>query len=198
MYYQEFFMRLVSMFALALVLWLSPMPVGQDRAAALSAAEMPVSSLVQRAKIVCGNTPEGYRCRSEGGAIRRGKMPKIPKSNNSSPPAAGSTGGSLWDGGGGGSGGLWGGGALWGGKKNEAPASAPASGRAATGTAAAGGCPPNSEQLGGYCIPYRQTCNRGLAANAAPQVCRTSQEKLVCEFRTDGLKDCCCRIYSQN
>jgi hypothetical protein len=188
-------MRLVSMFTLLLALWLWPIPVGQDRAAALSAPSVPVSSLVQRAKIICGDTPEGYRCRAEGGAIRRGKMPKIPKSNSPSAPADGSLGGSSWGGGGGA---LWSGGTLWGGKKNEGSASAPSSGGAATGTAAARGCPPNSEQLGGYCIPYRQTCNRGLAANAAPQVCRTSQEKLVCDFRADGLKDCCCRIYSQN
>ena len=77
------------------------------------------------------------------------------------------------------------GGALWGGNKHEAPAAAPSTG--GTGSAAAGGCPPNSERLGGYCIPYKQTCSRGLAANAPPQSCRNAQEKLVCDFRADGL-----------
>ncbi|ODR96916.1 hypothetical protein AUC70_14165 [Methyloceanibacter stevinii] len=185
-------MRLVTAFVLLSVLWLSPVAVGQDRAAALSAPPQPGQTLVQRAKIVCGDDGTGYRCRSEGGAIRRGKMPDIPDSGKPSAPSDGSSGGGLWGGGGG----LWGGGSLWGGNKNEAPAAAPSTGGA--GSAAAGGCPPNSEMLGGHCIPYKQTCSRGLAANAPPQSCRSAQEKLVCDFRADGLKDCCCRIYSQN
>ncbi|MEM8573103.1 MAG: hypothetical protein AAGF48_00540 [Pseudomonadota bacterium] len=188
-------MRLVTAFALLIVLWLTPVSTGRDQAAAISAPPVPESTLVQRAKIVCGNTPEGYRCRSEGGAIRRGKMPSIPDSGKPSAPTDGTSGGPLRGGGGGG---LWGGGALWGGNKNEAPASAPATGGAASGSAGTGGCPPNSERLGGHCIAYRQTCSRGLAANAPPQACRSAQEKLVCDFRPDGLKDCCCRIYSQN
>ncbi|MDJ0513033.1 MAG: hypothetical protein QNJ62_06285 [Methyloceanibacter sp.] len=186
-------MRVVTAFALLIVLWLAPVSAGRDRAVAISVPPAPASSLVQRAKIVCGDTPEGYRCWREGGAIRRGKMPKLPESNKPSAPTDGSSGGPLWGGGG-----LWGGGALWGGNKNEAPAPAPATGGAASGGTTAGACPPNTERLGGHCIPYKQTCSRGLAANAPPQVCRSAQEKLVCDFRTDGLKDCCCRIYSQN
>jgi hypothetical protein len=185
-------MRLVIAVVLLIFLWGSPVFVGQDRAAAISPQPQPGTTLVQRAKIVCGDSPEGYRCRSEGGAIRRGKMPNIPDSGKPSAPTDGSSGGSLWGGGGGG---LWGGGSLWGGDKNQAPAAAPSGG---TGSATAGGCPPNSERLGGHCIPYKQTCSRGLAANAPPQSCRSAQEKLVCDFRADGLKDCCCRIYSQN
>jgi len=196
-------MRLVTAFALLILLWVAPVSSGRDQAAAISAPPVPASTLVQRAKIVCGDTPEGYRCRREGGAIRRGKSPKLPESKGPSAPTDGTSGGPLWGGGGGGlwgrgGGGLWGGGALWGGNKNEAPASAPPSVGAATGGTAAGGCPPNTERLGGHCIAYKQTCSRGLAANAPPQLCRSAQEKLVCDFRADGLKDCCCRIYSQN
>jgi len=184
-------MRLVTAFALLVFVLLSPMSIGQDRALAFSAQPLPGATDVQRVKIVCGDTPEGYRCRSESGAIRRGKMPKIPDSKPSA-PSDGSSGSAPWGGGG-----LWGGGALWGGNKNEAPAAAPPAGSAG-GNTAAGGCPANTERLGGHCIPYKQTCTRALAANAAPQVCRNAQEKLVCDFRADGLKDCCCRVYSQN
>jgi hypothetical protein len=183
--------RLVIAVLLLIVVWMSPVFIGDDHAAAVSVQPQPGATLLERAKIVCGDTPEGYRCRSEAGAIRRGKMPDIPDSGKPSAPSSGSSGGSLWGGGG-----LWGGGALWGGNKNEAPAAAPSTGGA--GSTAAGGCPPNSERLGGHCIPYKQTCSRGLAANAPPQSCRNAQEKLVCDFRADGLKDCCCRIYSQN
>lgn len=184
-------MRLVTAFALLVVVALSPLSTGQDRALAFSALALPGATDVRRAKIVCGDTPEGYRCRNEGGAIRRGKMQKIPNSAPSA-PSDGTSGSAPWGGGG-----LWGGGSLWGGNKNEAPAAAPSAGSTASG-AAASGCPANTERLGGHCIPYKQTCTRGLAANAAPQVCRSAQEKLVCDFRSDGLKDCCCRVYSQN
>jgi hypothetical protein len=68
---------------------------------------------------------------------------------------------------------------------SQAPAAAPAS------------CPKNAELLGGHCIPYTQTCNTGLAANANPQPCRGAEEKQVCSFRSDGLKDCCCRTYTK-
>ena len=134
-------MRLVIAVVLLIVLWMSPVFIGDDRAAAVSVQPQSGTTLVERAKIVCGDTPEGYRCKREGGAIRRGKMPDIPDSGTPSAPSGGSSGGSLWGGGGGG---LWGGGSLWGGNKNEAPASAPSGG---TGSAAAGGCPPNSEPV---------------------------------------------------
>ena len=184
-------MRLVAAFALLVLVSLSPMSTGQDRATAFSAQPVPGATLVQRAKFVCGDTPQGYRCRTESGAVRRGKMMKIPNSKPSS-PSDGSSGGAPWGGGG-----LWGGG-LWGGNKNDAPASAPSASGTANGGATSSGCPANTERLGGHCIPYKQSCTRGLAANAAPQSCRNAREKLVCDFRSDGLKDCCCRIYSQN
>jgi hypothetical protein len=36
-----------------------------------------------------------------------------------------------------------------------------------------------------------------MEAGAPPQACRSAEEKLVCNFRSDGLKDCCCRTYSK-
>jgi hypothetical protein len=58
-------------------------------------------------------------------------------------------------------------------------------------------CPANSELLGGHCVHYTQTCRAGLAASVNPQPCRTVEEKLVCNYRQDGLKDCCCRLYDK-
>jgi len=159
---------------------------GANTAAAFSpvAPPPPDHAIVHDAKFVCGQTPEGFKCRNEPGAIRRGKMRKIPKSGSS---GSSGSGGSGW----------------FGGSRDdaEAPLEAPAAGAGAAGSGAAGGtasgCPPNSERLGGHCIPYTQTCRRGLAANTPPQVCQRAEEKLVCDFRADGLKDCCCRTYSQ-
>lgn len=150
---------------------------GGSAAAFISATpHISAPSLVHEAKFVCGDFGNGYTCRTESGAIRRGKMPKVPgaKSNDSGggwfgtsedpdalPPAPGAPGAS------------------------QAPGAAPTS------------CSANSELLGGHCIPYTQTCRKGLAAAAPPQVCRGAEEKLICDFRPDGLKDCCCRTYSR-
>lgn len=175
-------MRLVCGLVLMAFVWMSPVLLGWAHAPAFSAPHLPSASDVLDVKFVCGDTPDGYRCRNESGAIRRGKMHKIPKRKSDE-----SSGDSLWGGGG-----LWGGG-------DDAQPSAPAAGAASGGAAAASrGCPANSERLGGHCIPYTQSCKRGLAANAAPQACRSAQEKLICDFRSDGLKDCCCRTYSAN
>jgi len=182
-------MRLVPAFTLLVLICLSPLPGSQDRAVAFTRAPLQGASLVGQAKFVCGDTAEGYRCWTEGGAIRRGKMPKIPDSGSAGAPSGGGAAGAGPLGGG-----LWGGGSLWGGGKDGAAPPASSAGAAAS----AGGCPVNSERLGGHCIPYTQTCKRGLAANAAPPACRSGQEKLVCDFRADGQKDCCCRLYSQN
>ena len=76
-------MRLVTAFALLVLVSLSPMSIGQDRAKAFSAQPVPGATLVKRAKFVCGDTPQGYRCRTESGAVRRGKMMKIPNSKPS-------------------------------------------------------------------------------------------------------------------
>ena len=154
--------------------------LGADRAAAFApVVALSPQPLVLDAKFVCGQTPEGFKCRREPGAVRRsGKMHKIPGSDSKGSES---------------SSGSW-----WGGSDDEnAEALPPAAADGAGGGTAAGACPPNSERLGGHCIPYTQSCNRGLAANAAPQVCRSAEEKLVCEFRADGLKDCCCRTYSK-
>jgi len=167
-------MRLVSGLALTLALialiWLSPAPAFAGFLAPSGGTPSVDTSLVERAKIVCGQTPDGYRCRNEPGAIRRGKMPKVPKSSNDT------------------------GGGWFGSDSGDPDALPPAPTDGATAT---GACPPNSERLGGHCIPYTQTCSRGLEAGAPPQVCRAAEEKLVCDFRPDGLKDCCCRTYSQ-
>lgn len=137
-------------------------------------------SLIIDAKIVCGDFGQGYTCRRESGAIRRGKMHKVPSGG----PSSGSDNSSGWS---------W-----FAGSDDEnappPPDAAPGPGGAG---AASSGCPPNSERLGGHCIPYTQTCRRRLAANAPPQVCQNAEEKLVCDFRADGLKDCCCRTYSK-
>jgi hypothetical protein len=58
-------------------------------------------------------------------------------------------------------------------------------------------CPKNSELLGGNCVHYSATCNNGLAADAPPQACALSDEKLACTMRQDGLKDCCCLLYDK-
>jgi len=152
-----------------------------DRASAFTrmAPSTPDPSIVLNAKIVCGDFGQGYTCRRESGAIRRGKMRKVPSSGSSSGSSS--------------SGGGW-----FGGSDDEDALPSPdAAAGASGGTAASDACPPNSERLGGHCIPYTQSCKRGLAANAPPQVCRSAEEKLLCDFRADGLKDCCCRTYSK-
>jgi hypothetical protein len=175
-------MRFVFSFVLSALFlaWLA-LP-GADGAAAFSRMSSPPSdqSLTLDAKIVCGDFGQGYTCRREPGAIRRGKMPKVPRAG-SSRGSESSTGGG-WFGGGD--------------DEDALPPPAPGTG-ASSGKAASEGCPPNSERLGGHCIQYTQTCRRDLAANAPPQVCQNAEEKLVCDFRADGLKDCCCRTYSK-
>ena len=88
---------------------------------------------------------------------------------------------------------------------NALPAAPPAS-PATTATGCPAGmagsppncrCPKGTEQLGGHCIAYTESCTTGLAANANPQACPGAEEKQVCTVRSDGLKDCCCRIYSK-
>ena len=153
-------MRIVCGFVLLALLWALPVTVGHDGASA---------------KIVCGQTDQGFKCRNESGAIRRGKMRKVPGSSSgasSENPM----------------------------ESGDADALPPASGDVRTSqqpAAATTNCPNNAELLGGHCIPYTQTCRTGLAANANPQPCQAAEEKQVCNFRPDGLKDCCCRTYSK-
>jgi hypothetical protein len=66
-----------------------------------------------------------------------------------------------------------------------------------TGTPPNCRCPKGTEQLGGHCIAYTESCAKGLAANANPQACAGAEEKQVCTVRADGRKDCCCRTYSK-
>lgn len=178
-------MRFVFGLLLLVFAWMAPILLAGDGAEALtaapSAASLPQPSLVREAKIVCGDFGNGYTCRTESGSIRRGKMRKIPGSGSS---GSSDSSGDGWFGGG----------------DDDDPDALPPPG-AAGGTQApsttATNCPANSELLGGHCIPYRQSCTSGLAAGAAPPVCRNAEEKLVCNFRSDGLKDCCCRTYSK-
>jgi hypothetical protein len=171
-------MRLVCGVALIALLWVSPLLLGGGGAPAFMGASPQASqqSLLHEAKIVCGDFGQGYTCRNEPGAIRRGKMQKIPGASSDESPG-GPTGGGDPD-------------AL-----PPAPGGAPGAYQAPA--AAPSSCPANSELLGGHCIPYTQSCRAGLAANANPQPCLGAEEKQVCTFRADGLKDCCCRTYSK-
>ena len=166
-------MRIVCGFVLLALLWASPMLVGGDASAFIVPAPSE-QLLLHDARIVCGDTGQGYKCRNESGAIRRGKMRKIPGASGTSSESPMGSG--------------------------DADALPPASGDASTyqqPAAAPTSCPKNAELLGGHCIPYTQTCRTGLAANANPQPCQAAEEKQVCNFRADGLKDCCCRTYSK-
>ena len=58
-------------------------------------------------------------------------------------------------------------------------------------------CPKNSDLLGGNCVHYTATCRTGLAADANPQACASAEERLACNTREDGLKDCCCLLYDK-
>lgn len=58
-------------------------------------------------------------------------------------------------------------------------------------------CPKDSELLGGNCVHYTATCSNGLAADFTPQPCAGAEEKLACKMRQDGLKDCCCLLYDK-
>ena len=146
-------------------------------------APSPERSPVQDAKIVCGDFGSGYTCRRESGAIRRGKNIKVPGSGSDS---SGTSSGGGW----------------FGGSDDDPDALPPASGDIGAGagaapSATATSCPANAELLGGHCIPYTQSCRTGMDAGAPPQACQNAEEKLVCNFRSDGLKDCCCRTYSK-
>lgn len=169
-------MRLLCAFVLTALLWALPLLLGHDGASALvavipSASEQP---LLHDAKIVCGQTDQGFKCRNEVGAVRRGKMRKIPGSSSGGTSEAATDGA---------------------GDDALPPASVDAG--STPPRAAPANCPRNAELLGGHCIPYTQTCHTGLAANANPQPCRGAEEKQICSFHPDGSKDCCCRIYTK-
>jgi hypothetical protein len=177
-------MRLVlGLLTLALVLGSAAL-LGSGDAAAFARLAQPgaAQSLTLDAKFVCGDFGNGFTCRNESGAIRRGKNIKVPSGGSN-----GSDSGS--------SGGGW-----FGGSSDDPDALPPPPGNGGTGappSATATSCPASTELLGGHCIPYTQSCSAGLDAGAAPPICRNAEEKLVCNFRSDGLKDCCCRTYSK-
>jgi len=162
---------------LALVLVSSAL-LGDGRAAGLTQAPRASfgAPLVHEAKIVCGNFGNGFTCRNQSGTVHRPKGVRPPGA------ASGETSGGTMESG-------------------DPDALPPASGDAGASSQAPNAvptsCAANSELLGGHCIPYTQTCRKGLAAAAPPQVCRGAEEKLICDFRPDGLKDCCCRTYSK-
>jgi len=39
---------------------------------------------------------------------------------------------------------------------------------------------------------------KAFSAQPVPGATLVKRAKFVCDFRSDGLKDCCCRVYSQN
>ena len=174
-------MRLVFGFVLLALVSTSSALLAGGSAAAFTRASPHASapSLVHEAKIVCGDFGNGYTCRKESGAIRRGKMPKVPGSSEDSSGDSSSGG---WFGGG-----------------SDDPDALPPppgdTGGAAPGTTATN-CPANSELLGGHCIPYTQRCTNSIPPTAYPPQCQ-GEEKQVCKFHPDGFKDCCCRTYSR-
>jgi len=168
-------------FVLLCLFLVSPALLGAGGAAAFMRAGPPPLEhpLVHQAKIVCGDFGNGYTCRREGGAIRRGKNMKVPGADSND---SGSSSGGGWFGGS---------------DDPDALPPPPGDGSSAPPSGTATSCPANTELLGGHCIPYTQSCLTDMAAGAPPQVCRNVEEKLVCNFRSDGLKDCCCRTYSK-
>jgi hypothetical protein len=126
------------------------------------------------AKIVCGQFDGSYTCKYVPGSLDRHKNPSVigpPRETPSNPPSAPSADGS------------------WGATTNQPPSQPP--------SATAQSCPPNTELLGGNCVPYTARCKNGLALDALPHPCASMEEKQVCRPRADGLKDCCCITYSK-
>ncbi len=152
-------MRLFFAFVLTALLWALATVAGHDGASA---------------KIVCGQTDQGFKCRNESGAVRRGKMGKIPgasKGGSSEGTAEGVDGDALPP------------------ASSDAGASAP--------SAAPANCPRNTELLGGVCVRYTASCRSGVPTNANVPPCRSAEEKLVCKIGSDGLRHCCCQLYDK-
>ena len=176
-------MRFVSGLVLLSLLLMLPALIGSGGASAFT-GPIPAGSgamLLHKAKIVCGDFGNGYTCRREDGAIRRGKMRKVPGSSDSSGGSSGESSSGGWFGGG-----------------SDDPDALPPAGNTsgAAPSATATRCPANSELLGGHCIPYTQRCTNSIPPSAAPPLCQ-GEEKQVCNFHPDGSKDCCCRTYSK-
>lgn len=166
-------MRLLCAFVLTALLWALPMTIGHGGASALAAMVQPAlaQTLLHDAKIVCGQTDQGFKCRNEFGGIRRGKMRNIPGASS------GGTSKAPMDAG-------------------EAPASNEAGNTPPSATPA--NCPRNTELLGGACVHYTASCRSGVAANANVPPCQNTEEKLVCKMGSDGLRHCCCQLYNKH
>jgi hypothetical protein len=176
-------MRLPCAFVLATFLWVLPSALGGDRAAAFAQLIRPSApARVLEAKLLCGMFDGSFTCKVAPGIVAPHGKNVIPGARREVPDTSsqGNTGGG-----------------------GEQDTTAPLSGESDTGVAAQPPpvapktCPANSELLGGHCVRYSQTCRSGLAASVNPQPCRTVEEKLVCNYRQDGLKDCCCRLYDK-
>lgn len=154
------FMRLFFAVMLTALLWALTVAVGHNGASA---------------KIVCGQTDQGFKCRNESGAVRRGKMGKVPGASSGG-ASEGATGGAAND---------------------ALPPSSPDAGASAP-SAAPSSCPRNTELLGGTCVRYTVSCRSGVPANAHVPPCRSADEKLVCKIGSDGLRHCCCQLYDKH
>jgi len=188
-------MRLLCAFVLASCFWGLPAALRADRAAALMQITGPSPSsgpqLVLPVMLVCGVFDGKFSCKNNLGGVPHGKnaIPGVDK--NTSQDSPDTTTGGDWRG-------------------TTAPADsgqAPSAGTPDAATTCRHGmvgtppncrCPKNSELLGGNCMHYTASaCSNGLASNALPQACPGVEEKLSCEMRQDGLKDCCCVTYDK-
>jgi hypothetical protein len=219
-------MRLLCAFVLAASLWVLPLALGNDGAAALAQSVRPLSMPqrpVVEAAFQCGMFNGSFSCKAAPGGVAHGKNAS-PGAESESPdespqgvtgettnPAATTYGA-----------GTPAQGAEETPKRGEHSCPPgyrvlavpgqfgycePPEGTSAAATACQHGmvgtppnnchCPTNSELLGGNCVHYSATCHSGLAPDAIPQACPGADEKLACKTRQDGLKNCCCLTYDK-
>jgi hypothetical protein len=170
-------MRRVCGFALAAFLLMLPLVLGGDNASA---------------GIVCGMFDGKFSCRSDSKAapqFGKNATPGAPTSNSPQEPIGGQD--AIPNAGTGG----------WNTEQGTAggtPDAATGCQHGMVGTPPNCRCPPSSELLGGNCVRYTASaCSNGLASDALPQACQGVEEKLSCNMRQDGLKDCCCVTYDK-
>jgi hypothetical protein len=168
-------MRRVCGFALAAFLLMLPLVLGGDNASA---------------GIVCGMFDGKFSCRSDSKAapqFGKNATPGAPISNqdnSSQEPIGGQDAGGGWN--------------TEQSTAGGAPDAATGCQHGMVGTPPNCRCPPSSELLGGNCVRYTASaCSNGLASDALPQACQGVEEKLSCNMRQDGLKDCCCVTYDK-
>jgi hypothetical protein len=188
-------MRLLR--AVALVSSICPLPLALPGggAAALEHVSRPSlasgSRLVLEAGFVCGTFDGHFTCKSDPGVVQQhgknaGPGPSVrspddtPDSVTAAPAPAptGTNGERTW--------------------QTTTPDAASTCQHGMAGTPPNCHCPKNTELLGGNCVHYTASaCSNGLASDALPQACRGVEEKLSCNMRQDGLKDCCCVTYDK-